>query len=147
MMALESRLLENRLLLESSLHQQRCIHLHHSPLRRQHRGTPPLGFASPPTDINEFVDAFHDGEEVRFRRVDNLVGEGGAPGLASRLLDDPELLLVSTEELSTFTVAERDANWRRAMLEEMRAIEDNGTGELVDPPVGCRPIGLKWVTR
>jgi len=23
--------------------------------------------------------------------------------------------------------------------------EDNGTWELVDPPVGCRPIGLKWV--
>ena len=91
------------------------------------------------------MDAFHDGEEVWFRRVDNLVGEGGAPGLASRLLDDPELLLVSAEEPPTFTMAERDANWRRAMLEEMRAIEDNGTWELVDPPVGCRPIGLKWV--
>ena len=25
------------------------------------------------------------------------------------------------------------------------AIEDNGTWELVDPPVGYRPIGLKWV--
>ena len=91
------------------------------------------------------MDAFHDDEEVRFRRVDNLVGEGGAPRLASRLLDDPELLLVSAKEPPTFTVAEHDANWRRAMLEEMRAIEDNGTWELVDPPVGCRPIGLKWV--
>jgi len=57
------------------------------------QGTPPLEFASPPTDIDEFVDAFHDGEKVRFRRVDNLVGEGGAPGLASRLLDDLELPL------------------------------------------------------
>ena len=109
------------------------------------QGTPPLEFASPPTNIDEYVDAFHDGEEVRFRRVDNIVGEGRAPGLASRLLDDPELLLVSAEEPPTFTVAERDANWRRAMLEEMRAIEDNGTWELVDPPAGCRPIGLKWV--
>ena len=44
-----------------------------------------------------------------------------------------------------FTVAKRDANWRRAMLEEMKAIEDNGTWELVDPPVGYRSIGLKWV--
>jgi len=42
-----------------------------------------------------------------------------------------------------FTVAERDANWRWAMLEEMRAIKDNGTWELVDPPAGCRLIGLK----
>jgi len=116
----------------------------HSPTTAA-QGTPPLEFASPPTDIDEFVDAFHDGEEVRFRQVDNIVSEGGAPELASRLLDDLELLLVSAEEPSTFTVAERDANWRRAMLEEMRAIEDNGTWELVDPPVGCRPIGLKWV--
>ena len=37
---------------------------------------PPIEFTSPPTDIDEYVDAFHDGEEVRFRRVDNIVGEG-----------------------------------------------------------------------
>ena len=53
------------------------------------QGTPPLEFASQPTDIDEFVDAFHGGEEVWFRRVDNLVGEGGAPRLASWLLDAP----------------------------------------------------------
>ena len=31
------------------------------------------------------------------------------------------------------------------MLEEMMAIEENETWELVDPPLGCHPIGLKWV--
>ena len=31
------------------------------------------------------------------------------------------------------------------MLEEMKAIEENKTWELVDPPPGCRPIGMKWV--
>jgi hypothetical protein len=44
-----------------------------------------------------------------------------------------------------FAVAKKDASWRRAMLEEMRSIEENRTWELVDPPAGCRPIGLKWV--
>ena len=77
------------------------------------QGTPPLKFASPPTDIDEFVDAFHDGEEDQFKPVDNIVGEGGAPKVASRLLDDPELLLISAEEPPTFTVAERVANWHR----------------------------------
>ena len=72
---------------------------------------PPIEFTSPPSDISEFVDAFHDGEEVRFRRLDNIIGNAGAKGLASRLLDDPELLLVSAEEPPTFAVAERDANW------------------------------------
>ena len=28
---------------------------------------------------------------------------------------------------------------------EMKAIEENDTWELVDPPPGCRPISLKWV--
>lgn len=31
------------------------------------------------------------------------------------------------------------------MLEKMKAIEDNETSELVGLPLGCRPIGLKWV--
>ena len=31
------------------------------------------------------------------------------------------------------------------MLEEMKAIVENETWELIDPPPGCRPIGLKWV--
>ena len=29
--------------------------------------------------------------------------------------------------------------------EEMKAIEENETWELVDPPPGCCPISLKWV--
>ena len=31
------------------------------------------------------------------------------------------------------------------MLEEMKAIEENKTWQLVDPPLGCRSISLKWV--
>jgi len=31
------------------------------------------------------------------------------------------------------------------MLEEMKAIEENETWELIDPPLACRPLRLKWV--
>ena len=31
------------------------------------------------------------------------------------------------------------------MLKEMRAIKENETRQLIDPPLGCRPISLKWV--
>ena len=31
------------------------------------------------------------------------------------------------------------------MLEEMKAIEENETWQLIDPPPRCRPISLKWV--
>ena len=72
----------------------------------------PIEFASPPSDITKFMDAFHDGEEVRFRRLDDIVDVTGPLGLAGRLLNDPELLLVSAEEPPTFALAERDANWR-----------------------------------
>lgn len=77
--------------------------------------------------------------------MDNLVGNSVAPGLASRVLDDPELMLMSAEELPTFADTEHDHNWQRAMIEEMKAIEDNDTWELVDLPLGCWPVGLKWV--
>jgi hypothetical protein len=31
------------------------------------------------------------------------------------------------------------------MLEEMKAIEENETWQLINPPPGCHPISLKWV--
>ena len=57
------------------------------------------------------MDAYHEGEEVRFRRLDNIIGGTGPSGLAGRLVNDPELLLVSAEEPPTFVLAERDAHW------------------------------------
>jgi len=59
----------------------------------------PIEFASPPSDITKFVDAFHEGEEVRFRRLDDIIGGTGPSGLAGRLLNDQELLLVSTRAI------------------------------------------------
>ena len=56
------------------------------------------------------MDAFHDGEEVRFRRLDNIVDGTGSSDLAAQLLNDPELLLVSAEELPMFVLTESDAN-------------------------------------
>ena len=78
-------------------------------------------YATPPQDVTKFVDAFHDGEEVRFRRVDNVLGDAATPGLAARLLgEEEELMMLSTEESATFAAAEREPEWRRAMLELMR---------------------------
>ena len=35
-----------------------------------------------------------------------------------------------------FVLVERDGNWRRAMLKEMKAIEENETWELFTPKFG-----------
>ena len=78
----------------------------------------PIEFVSPPNDITKFVDTFHEGEEVQFRRLDDIVGGTGSSGLVGRLLNDLELLLVSADEPPTFALAEHDAIgdrrcWRR----------------------------------
>ena len=73
------------------------------------------------------MDAYHEGEELRFRRLDDIVGGTGPSGMAGRLLNDAELLLVSAEEPPTFALAEHDGNWWRAMLEVMKAIKENET--------------------
>jgi hypothetical protein len=51
---------------------------------------------------------------------------------------------VSSDESSSFSEEENDPCWRRAMLEEMKSIEDNDTWSLVDLPQGRKAIGLKW---
>jgi hypothetical protein len=61
-----------------------------------------------------------DGCLRRFRTIDNIVAESAE-----------ELLLVVGEEPATFAEAEPHPTWRAAMLEEMSAIEENGTWELI----------------
>jgi hypothetical protein len=97
----------------------------------QEQGTPGASvveYATPPSNLDEFVDAFHEGEEVQFRCVNNVIGSAPVPGLVARLLDnDQALLLMSAEEPAMFVIAKHDVEWRRAMIEEMKAIEANKT--------------------
>lgn len=58
---------------------------------------------------------------MRFRRIDNVLGDAEVPGLAHRELAD-ELNVVSAEEPASFAEAEREACWRTAMLEELQSI-------------------------
>jgi hypothetical protein len=77
--------------------------------------------------------------------VNDLVSDEGPPGQVARVLDDLELHLGSAEEPPSFVATKQEECWRAAMLEEMTVIEENEAWELVDPPIDCRPIGLKWV--
>ena len=56
------------------------------------------------------MDAYHEGEELRFRRLNDIIGGIGPSGLAGRLLNDAQLLLISAEEPPTFALAEQDEN-------------------------------------
>jgi hypothetical protein len=67
------------------------------------------------------------------------------PGFAQRALVAEELHVVSSDEPTSFTEVEHSPSWRKAMMEEMDSIEENGTWSLVDLPPGRKPIGVKWV--
>jgi hypothetical protein len=100
---------------------------------------------SPPPDNELDLDNDHDDAPLRFRAIDNIIGARTMPlGPATRNLD-AELHFTSAEEPATFTAAEREPCWRATMTEEMKAITDNATWELVELPMGHRAIGLKWV--
>ena len=53
--------------------------------------------------------------------------------------------MVSTDEPMNYEEASREEAWKKAMIEEMQAIDRSNTWELVPPPIGCKPIGLKWI--
>jgi hypothetical protein len=100
---------------------------------------------SPPPVRDEDLDVDHDEDApIRVRLIEDVLGPVPAPGRAQRVLAQ-ELHAVSSDEPSSFEEAEQDPCWRRAMLEEMKAIEGNGTWHLVDLPPGHRAIGLKWI--
>jgi hypothetical protein len=95
-------------------------------------------------DVNdENLDVDHDDDRpLCFRSMSDILT---MPGFAPRSLVAEELHVVSSDEPTSFVEAERNPSWRKAMMEEMDSIEENGTWSLVDLPPGRKPIGVKWV--
>ena len=53
--------------------------------------------------------------------------------------------VAEVRELESYAKAAKDANWCAAMEEEMHALAENRTWDLVDAPKGVKPIGCRWV--
>jgi hypothetical protein len=101
-------------------------------------------FVTLPPGAEEHLDAEYDDEPSRFRAVDNILGDASPPVYAVQEFDE-QLFLASVEEPPTLEAAEADVRWWHTMEEDMGSIKENKKWELVDPPIGCKPIGLKWV--
>lgn len=78
-------------------------------------------------------------EPRKFRLLSDIYNETEEIEIAD------EMLMLSVEEPSSYSHAEKDKEWRAAMEREIDAIEKNGTWELTDLPKGQKAIGLKWV--
>ncbi|WVZ98205.1 LOW QUALITY PROTEIN: hypothetical protein U9M48_043674 [Paspalum notatum var. saurae] len=100
--------------------------------------SPLIQFATPPAEVDEELDADHDEEApLRFRMMENVIGAAAPPGYAVR---EPTLHLPPGRLPRPSRI-----HARRAMEEELRAIEENHTWTLTELPLGRRAIGLKWV--
>jgi hypothetical protein len=92
---------------------------------------------------DENLDANHDdGAPLRFCCMSDILT---TPGFTPRALVSEELHVANSDEPTSFAEVERNPSWRKAMMEEMDSIEENGTWSLVDLPPGRKPIKVKWV--
>lgn len=88
------------------------------------------------------LDADHDMDApLRFQSIDDIIGQASPRGFAPRALVMEELHVVTADEPTTFTDAERSPGWRKVMMEEMESIKENGTWCLADlPPDHPHPV-------
>jgi hypothetical protein len=93
-----------------------------------------MELATPLSNDGDRVDAYHDGEPLRYRTMDNILGDQPVPEM---VVHDFEVEL---------HLAHEDAAWRAAMQQEMDAVEQNRTWELVDLPAGPAPSPLSGFT-
>lgn len=65
--------------------------------------------------------------------------------LMSKVIETERLLLLDNEEPWDWDEAKEERVWRDACEDEIISIKKNKTWTLVELPVGCKAIGLKWV--
>jgi hypothetical protein len=105
----------------------------------------PIEFTTPLSHDEERVDACYDGEPLRYRTMENLLGDQSVPGLVPHDLEGQLHLTCDDGEPRSFAEAEKDAAWHAAIKAEMDAVEKNRTCELADLPRGHCVITLEWV--
>jgi hypothetical protein len=102
-------------------------------------------FATPLSHDEECIDACYDGEPLRYRTMEDLLGDQPMPGLVPHDLEGQLHLACDDGGPRSFTEAEKDAAWHAAMKAKMDPVEKNRTWELADLPRGHCAITLKWV--
>jgi hypothetical protein len=109
--------------------------------------SPVIHYDNPLFDI-EGQDANYHNEPLRFRSMTDLIGPAVPLGQVPRELSTSEsdhLFAVSAEEPASVVEATQEAVWRRAMIDELKSIEENKTWSLTELPTSRHAIGLKWV--
>jgi hypothetical protein len=87
----------------------------------------PVEFATPIYYDEERIDAYHNGKLLRYRMMENLLGDQSVPGLVPHDLRAQLHLACDDDESRSFAEAERHTTLHAAMQLEMDAVEKNRT--------------------
>jgi hypothetical protein len=79
-------------------------------------------FATPLSHDEECIDAYHDGEPLRYRTMENLLGDQLVPRLAPHDLEVQLHLACDDSKPRSFAEAERHVAWCAMMQSKMDAI-------------------------
>jgi hypothetical protein len=79
-------------------------------------------FASPLSHDEKRLDAYYDGEPLRYHTMEDLLGDQPVSGLVSHDLEAQLHLACDDGEPRSFEEAERDTAWRAAMQLEMDVV-------------------------
>jgi hypothetical protein len=90
-----------------------------------------MKFATPLSHDEECIAACYYGELLRYRMMEDLLGDQPVPGLVPHDLEGQLHLACDDGEPRSFAEAEKDAAWHVAMKTEMDAVEKNRTWELL----------------
>jgi hypothetical protein len=82
-------------------------------------------FATPLEDDANRLDAYYNGEPLRYRTMVNIFGNHSPPPPSQHLFAN--LHLTHTSEPANFTEAKDDPAWQAAMEQELKAVEQNYT--------------------
>jgi hypothetical protein len=127
---------------ESEVHTDQVVETHNEAVEENH-GNDDIPEEVPETSSDEEVGA--QTMTPRFRRppvrLDDYV--------SGSEIDDEELQnlanFVASSDPKTYEEVMRCAEWKRAMDQEIEAIESNHTWELTTLPEGAKSIGVKWI--
>jgi len=72
-------------------------------------------FATPLSHDEECIDAYHDGEPLRYRMMEDLLGDQPTPGQVPHDLEAQLHLACDDGEPRSFAEAEGHVAWRAAM--------------------------------
>ena len=85
----------------------------------------PAELATPLVDDEELLDAFYGGEPLRYRTMDNILGEESIPEVEPRVY--AQLHLTHAAEPTMHAEAHGNPTWRKAMETELEFVEKNRT--------------------